>query len=60
VFYDDALLDEANLHPPTPARLARRMGLGASVRPVTESELVASLADASTHRADVAGTTPFE
>jgi len=44
VFYDDALLANANLHPPSPVRVARDVGLDESARPVTESELVALLA----------------
>jgi cobalt/nickel transport system ATP-binding protein len=43
VFYDDELLERANLHPPSPVRLARRAGVDATARPVTESELVALL-----------------
>ena len=43
-FYDDALLTSANLHPPSPVRVARDVGLDESARPVTESELVALLA----------------
>jgi cobalt/nickel transport system ATP-binding protein len=39
VFYDDALLERANLHPPTPVRLARDAGLDAT-RPVTEADLL--------------------
>jgi len=45
VFYDDALLDRANLHPPSPVRLARETGIDVRSRPVTEAELVALLAD---------------
>jgi len=45
VFYDDSLLTSANLHPPSPVRVARDVGLDASARPVTESELVALLTD---------------
>jgi len=45
VFYDDALLTSANLHPPSPVRVARDVGLDGSDRPVTESELVALLTD---------------
>ncbi|WP_135665566.1 energy-coupling factor ABC transporter ATP-binding protein [Halorhabdus rudnickae] len=46
VFYDDALLDRANLTPPTPVRIARDVGLDASDRPpVTEAELVDHLGD---------------
>ena len=43
VFYDDALLAEANLHPPSPVRVARDAGLDATARPVTEADLVALL-----------------
>jgi cobalt/nickel transport system ATP-binding protein len=42
VFYDDALLDRANLEPPTVVRLARRLGV-ADDRPITEAELAAAL-----------------
>jgi cobalt/nickel transport system ATP-binding protein len=45
VFYDDALLADANLHPPSPVRIARDAGLDATARPVTESDLVTVLAD---------------
>jgi cobalt/nickel transport system ATP-binding protein len=45
VFYDDALLSEGNLHPPSVVRIARRAGVAAS-RPITEDELVALVADA--------------
>ena len=45
VFYDDALLAKANLHPPAPVRVAREAGLDASARPVTEADLVALLAN---------------
>ena len=45
VFYDDALLTSANLHPPSPVRVARDVGLDGSARPVTESELVTLLTD---------------
>jgi len=45
VFYDDALLADANLHPPSPVRVARDVGLDGSARPVTESDLVALLAE---------------
>ncbi|KPN28917.1 molybdate/tungstate import ATP-binding protein WtpC [Halolamina pelagica] len=47
VFYDDALLARANLHPPSAVRIARDAGLAATARPVTESDLVALLADAA-------------
>jgi cobalt/nickel transport system ATP-binding protein len=46
VFYDDALLERADLHPPSPVRVARDAGLDARSRPVTEADLVALLADA--------------
>ncbi len=45
VFYDDVLLDEANLHPPSSVRVARDVGLDATVQPVTEDDLVALLTD---------------
>jgi cobalt/nickel transport system ATP-binding protein len=47
VFYDDALLDEANLHPPSPVRVARRAGLDVTARPITETDLVGLLATES-------------
>jgi cobalt/nickel transport system ATP-binding protein len=43
VFYDDALLAEANLHPPSAVRVARDAGLDSTARPVTEADLVALL-----------------
>ena len=43
VFYDETLLSPANLHPPTPVRIARDAGLESGSRPVTESELVSLL-----------------
>ena len=46
VFYDDALLAEANLHPPSAVRVARDAGLGATAQPVTESDLVSVLSEA--------------
>jgi len=45
VFYDDALLAEANLHPPSAVRVARDAGLAAA-QPVTEAELVSLLTEA--------------
>jgi cobalt/nickel transport system ATP-binding protein len=45
VFYDDTLLEGANLHPPTVVRVARDAGLDTTARPVTEAELVALVAD---------------
>jgi cobalt/nickel transport system ATP-binding protein len=53
VFYDDALLDEANLRPPSAVRLAREAGLDASPRPVTEAELVRLLRSMDTDSAPV-------
>ena len=44
VFYDDALLDEANLHPPSPVRVARQADLDGTTQPITETDLVALLA----------------
>ena len=43
VFYDDALLAKANLHPPSAVRVARDAGLGATAQPVTEADLVSLL-----------------
>jgi len=45
VFYDDALLERANLHPPTTVRIVRDVGLDDRSRPVTRADLVALLAD---------------
>jgi cobalt/nickel transport system ATP-binding protein len=50
VFYDDTLLAEADLHPPSPVRLARATGLAPPARPVTESDLIRRLADAAGER----------
>nr|WP_251329564.1 energy-coupling factor ABC transporter ATP-binding protein [Haloplanus sp. HW8-1] len=47
VFYDDALLAEANLLPPSTVRVARDAGLGTTAQPVTEADLVALLTEAS-------------
>jgi cobalt/nickel transport system ATP-binding protein len=49
VFYDDALLAEANLHPPSAVRVARDAGLGATARPVTEADLVSLLSQLCTY-----------
>jgi len=43
VFYDDALLADANLHPPSAVRIAREAGLEAAAQPVTEADLVSLL-----------------
>jgi len=43
VFYDDSLLDEANIHPPTAVRVARDLGVATTVQPVTEEDLVSVL-----------------
>nr|WP_251330259.1 energy-coupling factor ABC transporter ATP-binding protein [Haloplanus sp. HW8-1] len=48
VFYDDALLAEANLLPPSTVRVARDAGLGATEQPVTDADLVALLTEADT------------
>ena len=48
VFYDDDLLDRANLRPPAAVRIARDAGLEGSTRPVTEAELVWALSDRET------------
>ncbi|MFT4947316.1 MAG: cobalt/nickel transport system ATP-binding protein [Natronomonas sp.] len=45
VFYDDALLDEANLHPPSPVRVARGAGLDSGAQPITERDLETLLAN---------------
>ena len=50
VFYNDALLDQANLHPPSPVRVARDAGFGGDIKPVTEADLVALLSDSDTDR----------
>ena len=47
VFYDDALLAEANLHSPSAVRVARDAGLGATAQPVTEADLVSLLTEAN-------------
>ena len=47
VFYDDALLAEANLHPPSAVRVARDAGLGATTQPVAEADLVSLLTEAN-------------
>jgi ABC-type cobalt transport system, ATPase component len=46
VFYDDALLAEAGLRPPTPVRIARQTGIDATAQPVTEAELVSHITEA--------------
>jgi len=43
VFYDEALLAEANLHPPSAVRVARDAGLETTAQPVTEADLVSLL-----------------
>ena len=48
VFYDDDLLDRANLRPPAAVRIARDAGLEGSTQPVTEAELVWALSDRET------------
>ncbi|WP_264475563.1 energy-coupling factor ABC transporter ATP-binding protein [Halorubellus salinus] len=47
VFYDDALLAAANLHPPSAVRVAREAGLGTTTKPVTGTELVELLTAAT-------------
>lgn len=47
VFYDEALLTEANLHPPSAVRVARDAGLDATAQPVMESDLVSLLTEAA-------------
>jgi Cobalt ATP-binding cassette C terminal. len=56
VFYDDALLAQANLHPPAAVRIARDAGIDTDKRPVTEAELVRLLED----RTVTAGTLDVE
>ena len=40
VFYDDELLNKANLRPPTAVRIAHDIGVDSTVQPVTEADLV--------------------
>ena len=47
VFYNDELLDEANLHPPSTVRIAREASLDIGSQPVTETELVTLLGQQS-------------
>ena len=47
VFYNDTLLADANLHPPSAVRVARDAELGATARPVTEADLVSHLTEAN-------------
>jgi len=47
VFYDDALLNDATLHPPSAVRVARDAGLGGTAQPVTEADLVSLLTEAT-------------
>ncbi len=47
VFYDDTLLMNANLRPPSAVRVARKAGLGATAQPVTEADLASLLTEAS-------------
>ena len=49
VFYDDVLLENANLHPPSAVRIAREAGLTPTAQPVTEADLI-SLLTASAER----------
>jgi cobalt/nickel transport system ATP-binding protein len=44
VFYDDALLETANLHPPSAVRVAHKAGLDTATRPVCEADLVTLIA----------------
>ncbi len=50
VLYDDTLLDRANLAPPTVVRIARKVGVADTARPVTESELIEALGDGQLER----------
>jgi cobalt/nickel transport system ATP-binding protein len=47
VFYDNGLLAEANLHPPSAVRVARDSGLDATAKPVTEADLVTLITEAN-------------
>jgi cobalt/nickel transport system ATP-binding protein len=40
VFYDDELLNKANLRPPTAVRIAHDIGVDSTAQPVTEADLV--------------------
>lgn len=40
VFYDDELLNKANLRPPTAVRIAHDVGVDSTAQPVTEADLV--------------------
>ncbi|CCC40389.1 energy-coupling factor ABC transporter ATP-binding protein [Haloquadratum walsbyi] len=40
VFYDDELLNKANLRPPTAVRIAHDIGVDSTAHPVTEADLV--------------------
>lgn len=44
-FYDDELLERANLRPPTAVRVARDVGVDSAVQPVTEADLVTVFSD---------------
>jgi cobalt/nickel transport system ATP-binding protein len=46
VFYDDSLLAQADLHPPSAVRVARDAGLEPTTPPVTEADLVSLLSEA--------------
>jgi cobalt/nickel transport system ATP-binding protein len=52
VFYDDTLLERANLVPPRVVRIARAVGLDSTARPVTEADLVTLLDDETETLAD--------
>lgn len=56
VFYDDTLLNDANIHPPSAVRVARDAGLDTSARPVTEAALVSLLSDKCTDLKAVSST----
>jgi cobalt/nickel transport system ATP-binding protein len=47
VFYDDALLADANLHSPSAVRVVRDTGLETTAQPVTEADLVSLLTEAN-------------
>lgn len=42
VFYDEALLRKANLHPPSPVRMARDIGISETEKPISEADFVAA------------------
>jgi len=59
VFYDDALLSKANLHPPSAVRVVRDAGLEGTAQPVTEADLV-SLLDERTDESELDRIAPSD